>query len=394
MELALQYCLRRNMRLEELNKVYGIKTRRHNDYPNLVCFKYDQIRSPMSEQICQEARGIILDENKNWEVVSFPYTKFFNYGEGHAAKINLRTAKIYPKLDGSLMTLYYYNGDWLVQSSGTPDASGQVNDAPDMTFAELFWQVWENSEYKLPHKFSDFCFMFELETPLNQVVVRQSDYKLTLHGVRNVKTLREEQPEHWGYYWGWDYVKPLGASSMGLMTWDFLKKRANSLDPFSQEGYILVEPDKKTGEFHRVKMKGDPYVALHHQISSHRESPKNMWQVIRHNETSEWITHFPNMVQSYCEKKSIYVRMLEELTKVWTETSSIESQIDFARQIKEYPFSGLLFMLRSGKIKSIAELPEHLTNVTIQSFIKLMESYEAYILTNDGFDAPKIDTLL
>ena len=109
--------------------------------------------------------------------------------------------------------------------------------------------------------------MFELETPLNQIVVRQGEYKLTLHGVRNIKTLREDRPERWAHYWDWDCVESLSASAFGLTTWDCLKKRANELNPLKQEGYILVEEDVITGEFKRVKMKGESYVALHHQIS-------------------------------------------------------------------------------------------------------------------------------
>jgi tRNA splicing ligase len=53
--------------------------------------------------VVQECRGLILDESANWRIVAFPYTKFFNYGEEHAASIDWSTACVQEKLDGSLM---------------------------------------------------------------------------------------------------------------------------------------------------------------------------------------------------------------------------------------------------------------------------------------------------
>ncbi len=79
--------------------------------------------------------------------------------------------KVYEKLDGSLMVLYFYDRAWHVQSSGTPDASGEVNGF-GFSFAELFWKVWNEQGYQLPQE-TDCCFMFELMTRYNRIVVRQ-----------------------------------------------------------------------------------------------------------------------------------------------------------------------------------------------------------------------------
>ena len=40
------------------------------------------------------------------------------------------------------MTLYYYQGEWRVQSSGMADAVGEVNGFK-YTFSQLFWKVWQ-----------------------------------------------------------------------------------------------------------------------------------------------------------------------------------------------------------------------------------------------------------
>ncbi|MEL6930001.1 MAG: RNA ligase, partial [Cyanobacteria bacterium J06600_6] len=175
--------------LEKLVQTYSIKVNRHSDFNNLICLKYSQLESPMGEDIVQQCRGIIFDEANNYEVVSYPFDKFFNYGEGHAPTLDWNTAKVFDKLDGSLMTLYFYRDEWRVQSSGMADAIGEVSGF-DFSFAELFWQVWNELDYELP-KNTDLCFMYELCTKFNRVVVRQHANNLILHGIRNIKTLKE-----------------------------------------------------------------------------------------------------------------------------------------------------------------------------------------------------------
>jgi len=149
--------------LEKLVQTYNIKVNRHNDFSNLVCLKYSQIESPMREIIVQQCRGIILDETNNWQIVSYPYDKFFNYGECHAPKLNWSKSQVSEKLDGSLMILYFYQGKWCVQSSGMADAAGDVSGFR-FSFRQLFWQVWQELKYSLPME-TDYCFIFELMTP-------------------------------------------------------------------------------------------------------------------------------------------------------------------------------------------------------------------------------------
>ena len=66
---------------------------------NLVMFKYNQIDSDFSIPLVKEARGLILDADTN-EIISFPFTKFFNFGETNAAEIDWKSASILKKVDG------------------------------------------------------------------------------------------------------------------------------------------------------------------------------------------------------------------------------------------------------------------------------------------------------
>lgn len=101
MELEIQKFLRNTPNgIVELEARYAIKAKRHGEYNNLVLFKYNQIDSPFHEEIVQEARGIILDEANNWNVVCYTFKKFWNVFEPLAAKIDWSTAVIQEKVDG------------------------------------------------------------------------------------------------------------------------------------------------------------------------------------------------------------------------------------------------------------------------------------------------------
>src|SRR5271170_7082534 len=91
--------------LARLCEQFAISAKRHPQFSNLVHLKYSQIDSPMNEPIVRECRGLIVDQADDWRIVAAPYRKFFNHGEVHAAPIDWPTARVYEKLDGSLMYL-------------------------------------------------------------------------------------------------------------------------------------------------------------------------------------------------------------------------------------------------------------------------------------------------
>lgn len=99
-ELEIQKYLRAGGTLDNLKVQYGISSKRHPQYNELILLKYSQIESDFSKQIVCECRGIILNENDNWNIVSQAYKKFFNLGESLAAEIDWSTAKCFEKVDG------------------------------------------------------------------------------------------------------------------------------------------------------------------------------------------------------------------------------------------------------------------------------------------------------
>jgi hypothetical protein len=339
MDIELQQYLRANG-LAALLTNYYIKATPHRQFPELLCLKYSQIDSPMGEKICQQCRGIILDQSQDWAIVSYPYDKFFNHGEGHAASIDWNTAHVYDKLDGSLMTLYFHQGEWRVQSSGTPDAGGEVNGF-GFSFAELFWKVWKSLGYELPTA-TEYCFMFEMVTKYNRVVVQPQGEQLVLHGVRHVPSRTEEVPQIWADRYQWELV-----STYPLTTWDEVLDAAKTLNPMESEGYIICD-----AQFRRVKVKSPQYVAIAHLRDGF--STRRMIEIVRTNEGSEFLNYFPEWTELYQDIQSRFQKLIQEIEAADRQYAGIENQKDFALAVKDLPYSGLLFSRRAGKIESIA----------------------------------------
>jgi len=344
--------------LESLESSRSIHSKRHSQYPELVQLKYNQIESPMGDEMVQECRGLILDESHDYQVVAWPFKKFFNYGEGHAPSIDWEGAGVQEKLDGSLIILYWYKDAWNVATSGTPDALGEVNGC-DFTFEDLFWRVFKEKGYTVPDEcYRPLTFMFELMTPFNRVVVRHPKNELKLIGLRNRNYGQEffPTPEY-----GYDRVKMFDLSSMDDVLGTF-----KSMDPLNQEGYVVVS---KT--FDRVKVKHPGYVALHHMIDN--MTPKGILTIIMSGEYDEVLNAFPEWRGEFDRIQAGYNRVRWDLEERYNTFKGIQSQKDFAFAVKDTPGSGVLFGLRSGKIKTVLEGLSQMPVKNVLDLIRLNE---------------------
>ncbi len=93
------------------------------------------------------------------------------------------------------------------------DSAGEVSGLK-YSFEQLFWRVWQELNYQLPTE-TEYCFMFELMTPYNRVVVRQNSNKLVLHGIRHRSTLVEADPQLWSEKYNWQVVKTYPTQTLG-----------------------------------------------------------------------------------------------------------------------------------------------------------------------------------
>lgn len=338
--LEIQKILRsRQDGIAHLKDRYAISTKRHSLYQNLVSFKYSQIDSPFSERVVQEARGIILDEKDNWNVVAMGFTKFFNYGESHAAPIDWLSATVQEKIDGSLIMLYWYDGDWQVATSGTPDASGEVN-MTGTTFAKLFWDTATAQNTNLEYLSRSYTWILELTTPYNRVVVNHNDCKIWLLGARGTLSLEEVHPQ---------YLETIGQTLRfnvpkrhSLYNINDCVKAAEALVPTEHEGFVVVDKS-----FNRIKIKSPAYVMLHHSKDS--LSLRRMCDVVRKGEYAEFgiaIESLPEIKKIFDSVSAEYCRVKDSATEWFGKLSGIQDQKQFALQANQTGVQSLLFQMR------------------------------------------------
>lgn len=337
--------------LQSLVDTFKVTARRHGKYPGLVQLKYSQIDSPMGERVVQECRGLIVDEADKWNVVAYPYDKFFNYGENLAAKIDWPSAIVYEKLDGSLMTVYWHAGQWHVASSGMPDAAGPVNGLFAGTFADLFWQTWTALGYQMP-RHVDACYMFELLTPFNRVVCKQPVNRIVLHGVREMSSRKEAAPEYWADMHGWQCVR-----SFPLGTLEDCLAAAGEIDPMAGEGYVV-----RDHAFRRIKVKAPRYVAMAHLKDG--MSGRRMLEIVRAGESSEFLSHFPEFGELFERTRTAFDALCAQADGDFASLHHLEDRKAFALEAVKTSCSPALFAMKSGKAKSAREF---YANCTLQA---------------------------
>lgn len=358
---VLQQYLRDGGSLSNLTSNYGITIKPDIVYPNLLLFKYNQIESPMGVKIVQECRGIILDSENNWRIVSRAFDKFFNTGEGHAAPIDWNNVIVQEKLDGSIMTLYYYNG-WRVASSGNPSAQGSLGVNEELKFADYFWQAFHNQNLSLPEN-TDICFVFELTGPLNRVVIPHAEVSITLLSARNLVTQKE--------YLAHEINEKLN-TNFPIVAYHKYKSLAEIIEsfgfksPLSHEGCIALSVNAD-GSINRQKVKHPGYVAIHHARSGF--SDKSFLEIVRSGENSEVIAFYPEFETRLKEITTKYEQLTANLTQEYEKAQHIENQKEFAQAVRNVNLSNALFSLRSGKVHSIRE---YLSTMRLENLMSVL----------------------
>ena len=270
---------------------------------DLVMFKYDQIRSDLSIPLVQECRGLILDAN-TFEVVSFPFVKFFNYGEPLAVDIDWASAQVTQKLDGSIIKVVRLeDGNFLISTNGMIDAfkcSLPENfGRPFDNFGQLFieglkWYGYRIEDFDRLFK-TGYTYMFELTSPWNQVVVNWNETKAWFIGVRDNRTFKEIFFGDSELAEDFDTPKVYPITSV-----DECVAAAKAL-PDDEEGYVVVDKD-----FNRIKIKSPRYIQLHYMAGNQIWSPSRVMDIIRDNEVSEYVAYFPKFKVAFDAIKAKY----------------------------------------------------------------------------------------
>lgn len=296
MELKIVDFIKTHSNWEELltSSPYNLTIKRDG---KLILFKYNQINSDFNEEICCEARGLILEEG-TWKVVRMAFKKFFNLGESFAAQLDWNTAVATEKIDGSIISVFFYDGKWRIATNSTIDAfKAELNGVgPYKNFGELFESVLPLSTFTNYNKRR--CWTFELVSPYNKVVIDYPETKVYLLSVRDMDSLEELDL---------DAVEMIAdANGIAVPKRYNLNNEADYRQlveqmPEGHEGIVVCD-----GKGERVKIKTLLYFEMHRAKNNGVITLERIVDLIRSNDHYEFLSYFP-------EYKSIFDNVKKQM---------------------------------------------------------------------------------
>lgn len=332
-----------------------------------VLLKYNQIESDMANKIVQECRGLILKEvgvNK-YDVASMRFTKFFNYGQKEAAKLEF-PCEASEKIDGSLISLFYdKDSGWHVSTSGNIDAEDAPIGAGGFNnYREVFDVAWGDLSFELLNK--DFTYIFELVSPYTRVIVPYKDTKLYLLAIRNNKTLKEISRDNVTLF---DTPKSFVCNSIQEIQSATEKLSENDVH---YEGFVLCDKN-----FNRVKLKSSAYTNLFFMKGDGIFSDKKILTLIIEEQDDDILGHFPEYKDDFDRIRrglSLFITRLKTMLKDGQKQSA-KSKKDFALCVKDYKYKDILFKAygcgywnKDGEFKT-EFLKQYVKNIPISKLV-------------------------
>lgn len=358
---------------DNLTSELGITVNRHPTLP-IAILNYDQIKSPKTNPIVRECRGLILNYETN-AIVAKGFNRFFNWGEviEESKSFNFGDFVVQSKEDGSYVSLFNFDNKWHMATRNS------FCDGPiwphDIKWSDCILRALKTSsldELNLDKRFTYIC---EFCSPWNKTVrsyLEPTMYLLTI--TENGHELHHSEVDNviatslgWPKHTAGCFVRPLKFQfkSIDEIRSYILKK---SREDATFEGVVINDSNS------RWKIKSSTYIALHRLSNNNSFEPKIIVPLVLANELDEILTYFPEVTGKVNKIKNIIDAEYSNLIKLWYDTKDIEPQKDFALAIKGNKFSSLLFNIRHkyGKTQTKANVDE-IWQSSSNLIVKLLE---------------------
>jgi RNA ligase len=212
------------------------------------------------------SRGLILCPAEK-KIVALTYPKFFNFSEATIQLPNLpfRTST---KYDGSLLILWYFNGEWRTSTRGSFKSEQSV------------WAAeWLKNNVDLSLLNPDNTYLFEVIYWANRIVVSYDFEGLVLLTAFNKNS---------GYEWDYenlcDFARKINVRVKEIHNYssvDEIVKICETLGT-NEEGFVVEFTNG-----YRVKIKGTQYLRLHKIVSN--VTPLRIWDMMLNDDPLEVI---------------------------------------------------------------------------------------------------------
>ncbi|WP_309735259.1 RNA ligase [Chamaesiphon sp. OTE_75_metabat_556] len=272
-------------------------------------------------------RGLVLDAD--YQPIARPLPKFFNLSE-HQDTLPEGVPEIYEKLDGSLIMLFCYQGQWEVASRGS-FASDQAQ------MARVLLADRQADLDKLDRKYT---YLFEIIYPSNRIVV---DYgaaqRLVLLAAVHTQTGAELALARVDWI---DRAQTYPATTLP----EWVKSiEASQAELNNHEGFILKWPNG-----FRLKYKLADYVRLHRIIT--RIQAKDIWECLSQNQSLEqFLDSVPD--EFYNWVKDTKLELEAKYQAIETECQQAFKDLGNRRETAMYfqtqTYPGVLFLMLDGR---------------------------------------------
>jgi len=349
--------------LAELKEEFGIKVSQNELYPELYVLNYNQIESPKTHEIVRECRSLVIgsSDGVNFSVVSRSFSRFFNYGECDY-KPDLSTLTCHEKIDGSLIGVFYYNGEWLYRTKSVimPTASVNGFDTSWKAFIEegLTWNYLV--EYLNRREGKNNTFIFEVVGRENRIVVQYKGTDAYFLSARNNDT---------GDYRDIAFDNYKTPKKYRFSSTEDCMAMVREL-PNLEEGMVAYN----SMGCPMCKIKSPAYLAAHKLRGNDGLTPNRIAEMVVSNEYDEYLSIFGEDKEFFEPYIEVWQGIIERINLADFLTNNIDNKKDFAMRVKDLPFSAVLFSFRNNSDTNVINtLNSSKTSYKVKLLLSQME---------------------
>ena len=352
------------------------------DLGDCTLIKYNQLLSDFKEPMVREARGIIIQKKGHkYRLVRIAFTKFFCVGDPNAKRDLYKLAHrkqwfVEEKIDGSLITLAWWDNKWRVSTSGSIDAYKaplSFSNGDIQNFGRLFEYA---SKDKIDYDRLDkrYTYMFELIGLENKVIVPYEKEDVYYLGRRDNYTLLEI-PYFDDDCAGVEKCKRpkcriVKVNKNPKKVMKELQKEVNSFTKEHEhfEGYVISDRCLKT----RVKMKSTQYMELFFQKGNGIFTPRKILLMILDQKDDDVLSSFPEYRPKFDMVRRALCIWLENVKNDlrYMDTHTWEDKKSFAEWAKTTTNASIIFAAYGQDYWADGWLEDKVRSIQIDNLVK------------------------
>lgn len=352
------------------------------DFDGYTLIKYNQLFSDFKEPMVREARGIIIQKKgRKYRPVRIAFTKFFCVGDPNAKRDLYKLAHrkqwfVEEKIDGSLITLAWWDNKWHVSTSGSIDAYKaplSFSNGDIQNFGRLFEYA---SKDKIDYDRLDkrYTYMFELVGLENKVIVPYEKEDVYYLGRRDNYTLLEI-PYFDDDCAGVEKCKRpkcriVKVNKNPKKVMKELQKEVNSFTKEHEhfEGYVISDRSLKT----RVKMKSTQYMELFFQKGNGIFTPRKILLMILDSKDDDILSSFPEYKSQFDMVRRALCIWLESVKNdlKYMDTHTWEDKKSFAEWAKTTTNASIIFAAYGQDYWAEGWLEDKVRKIRIENLAK------------------------